>query len=131
MQNMFSQLVDQLQPELEDPRVPGRSYRSEIAGAKISAYPAELVPPWPGPPNCVWFQVLKLSARNSIRLPRSSLRVNSLNRDRFQLLRPGPRRESKPRFPQVPAAGAANALESNHWSTVFGCAMRPRRSGRL
>src|SRR5947207_7736768 len=39
MQNMFSQLVDQLQPELEDPRVPGRSYRSEIAGAKISAYP--------------------------------------------------------------------------------------------
>src|SRR6185437_13031292 len=85
----------------------------------------------PGPPNCVWFQVLKLSARNSKRVPRDSLSRKLLNSERFQLSRPGPRSASKPRLPQVPAAGKENAAGSNHCLTVCGYEIFPVRSGRL
>ncbi len=44
-------------------------------------------------------QGLKLSARNSKRLPRDSLMAKPLNSDRFQSSRPGPRMALKPRFP--------------------------------
>src|SRR6185437_15830299 len=70
--------------------------------------------------NCVWFQTLKASARNWNILPRDSLNTKFLKNERFQLSRPGPRRASKPRLPQVPAAGAVNALVVNHWVAFCG-----------
>src|SRR5206468_5994604 len=70
--------------------------------------------------NCVWFQVLKLSTRNSSRLPRVSLKVKLLKSDMFQLSRPGPRRALWPSVPKAPTAGAVNAVVSNHWATVCG-----------
>ena len=91
-----------------------------------------LIPPFcPGPPNCVWFHVLKLSARNSTRLSLLSLSTNSLKSDRFQFCRPGPVRALNGRFPHVPAAGAAKAAVLNHALTVFGYEIGPTRSGRV
>src|SRR5947207_979456 len=70
--------------------------------------------------NSVWFQVLKLSARSSSRLPRASLNTKLLNNERFQLSRPGPRRELCPALPKAPIAGYAKADVSNHSPSLWG-----------
>src|ERR1700719_146148 len=59
--------------------------------------------------NCVWFQVLKVSRRNSKRLPRDSLSVKFLKSERFQFWRPGPRRALWPMVPNVPNVGTPKA----------------------
>ena len=50
--------------------------------------------------NWVWFQTLKNSPRNCRLLPRDSLRTKFLNKDRFQLSRPGPRTELRGVLPK-------------------------------
>src|SRR5690242_1049478 len=54
-----------------------------------------------------------------------------LNSDKFQLSRPGPRRELCPALPQPPSAGFANALILNHSSAVCGYETLLTWSGRL
>ena len=70
------------------------------------------------PVNCVWFQVLKVSARNWN--PRLSLILKSLYKDRFQLSRPGPFTMFLGELPHVSGAGWANALGLNHCLKVCG-----------
>jgi len=103
-------LEDDLHPELEDSRFEGRSDLAKFTVARL------VLTSW----NWVWFHVLKLSARNSSRLPRVSLKRKLLKSDMFQLSRPGPRRALWPSVPKAPTAGAVNAVVSNHWPTVCG-----------
>src|SRR5664279_1693620 len=75
--------------------------------------------------NCVWLKVLKVSARNSRRLPRASLKVKLLNSERFQLCRPGPYTEPRGKLPQAPIAGRENGEGEYHAAKVFGMETEP------
>src|SRR6266571_2323207 len=55
-----------------------------------------------------------------------------LNRERFQLLRPGPKTMLRPAEPNESGPGATKAAVLNHWSTVFGPLLgSPTKSGRV
>ena len=78
---------EELQCQLDCPGVVGGRY-----GAEVVASCRVLMPPFRvSPTHCGWFQMLKNSARNWRRAPRSSLKRKSLKREIFQLSRPGPR----------------------------------------
>src|SRR5215469_17508930 len=91
-----------------------------------------LMPPFSvSPTHWGWFQRLKNSARNWRSVPCFSPMRKFLNREMFQLSRPGPRTPLWGSFPQVPGAGAEKTEVSNHFPTVCGSAILPLMFGRL
>src|SRR5215469_2690766 len=71
-----------------------------------------------GPPNCVWLNVLKVSARNSKRA--FSFTWNVLNSAMFQLLRPGATTSFLAAVPHCSGPGFWNEAMLNHWNLVPG-----------
>src|SRR5713226_65662 len=81
--------------------------------------------------NCVWLKVLKVSARNSRRLPRDSLKTKLLKKAMFQFWRPGPYTELRGILPNSAGAVAEKADLSNQLLTVCGVPTLPFTLGRL
>src|ERR1700738_4331249 len=112
-----------------------RGSQADVKRPKLSAVKL-LLTSW----NCVWLKVLKVSTRNSSRLPRVSLKTKLLKSDTFQLSRPGARSALWGKLPKVPRAGRLKAEGSMYWicclllgpvRTVCGYEIEPLRFGRF